>query len=70
MKGFPQCLKVPKGQEKQLLISRSTVGFLLAQGAGAFCTSYTFPSPCSVALGLDPEDFGLILLQGFINLST
>lgn len=66
MKGFPQCLRVASEQEK--LISGPTAGFLLAQGAVAFWSLYTFPSHHSVASGQEPKDFGLILLQKFISL--
>lgn len=55
MKGFPPCLRAPRGQEKQLLIYRPTVGFLLTQGAGALYVSYTFLNPCSMARGLKPH---------------
>lgn len=51
VKGFPQCLRAPREQEMQLLISRLRVGLLLTRGAGAFYASSTFPSPYGTELG-------------------
>lgn len=48
VKGFPQCLRAPRGQEKQLLIFRLKVGHLLSGRWGVLCL-YASPDPLGMA---------------------
>ena len=57
VKGFPQCLRAPRGQEKQLLIFRA--GLMLAQGAGGSVLHTPLPGLGSASPTWDSKEFGL-----------